>query len=385
MGRHAVVASSAAGGDEQHDGGGAAHAGIVSSDRMEEPALGEVLAAYGLPTDGARACRAPSGLIQKTWFVDLADGRRVVAQEMHPIFAPAVLDDTEAVTAHVQAAGLETPRLLRTPGGDLGTRDAAGRLWRIMTYLDGTTIERVDGPARALEAAALVARFHRATSDLERPFAFVRPGAHDTAAHLARLERALADGGAVPGYDRIAPVAEAILDEARRRPALPPTVARVAHGDLKISNVLFDAAGARARALLDLDTLGHLTIAYELGDAWRSWCNPEGEDTTEPRFDREIFAAAARGYARAAGGLLGPDEVASLVPGVITVALELAARFCVDAFEDRYFGWDPARFPSRREHNVVRAAGQLVLARQVAAARAAAEAIVASEFTGVPS
>src|SRR5262249_31493875 len=139
-----------------------------------------------------------------------------------------------------------------------------------------------------------------------------------------------------------------------------------AHGDLKISNVLFTGDG-EAHALLDLDTLGRLPIAFELGDAFRSWCNPLGEDVAETRFDLEVFAAAVAGYAGARA--LAPEEVASLVPGVETIALELAARFCVDVFEDRYFGWDSAHFPSRREHNRVRACGQLALARAIAAAR----------------
>jgi hypothetical protein len=66
-----------------------------------------------------------------------------------------------------------------------------------------------------------------------------------------------------------------------------------------------------------------------------------------------------------AGGLVGRDELASVVVGLETVCVELAARFCVDVFEDRYFGWDPARFTSRRAHNLVRAHGQLALARSV--------------------
>ena len=47
-----------------------------------------------------------------------------------------------------------------------------------------------------------------------------------------------------------------------------------------------------------------------------------------------------------------------------------------DAFDDRYYGWDPARFPSRRAHNLVRARGQLAHARAVRAARADALAVV---------
>jgi Ser/Thr protein kinase RdoA (MazF antagonist) len=327
----------------------------------------EVLAEWGLAA--ARAERAPSGLIQETWFVDTERGR-FVAQKLHPIFGAAVLEDTEAVTAHLAARGLATPRLLRTRAGGLGAVDADGRLWRVATYLDGWTVDRVAGPAMARAAAGLVARFHGALADLAWDYRFVRAGVHDTAGHLARLAGHAGDA-----------LADAILEHGRRLDlgafaALP----RVhAHGDLKISNVLFAGAGA-ARALLDLDTLGRLPLAFELGDAWRSWCNPLGEDVEAARFDLELFAAAVTGYA--AEARLAPDDAASLVPGIETIALELAARFCVDVFEDRYFGWDPRRFPSRREHNRVRATGQLALARAVAAARGPAEAAVRGAFGG---
>src|SRR5262249_31776697 len=108
------------------------------------------------------------------------------------------------------------------------------------------------------------------------------------------------------------------------------------------------------------------------------WCNPLGEDVAATRLDLGVFAAAVEGYA--AGGALGADEAASLVPGIETIALELAARFCVDVFEDRYFGWDPGRFPSRRAHSRVPAAGQLALARAVAQARGEAEALLRRAF-----
>jgi hypothetical protein len=43
----------------------------------------------------------------------------------------------------------------------------------------------------------------------------------------------------------------------------------------------------------------------------------------------------------------------------MTIMIELAARFCADALNESYFAWDPVRFPSRSEHNRVRAEGQL--------------------------
>jgi hypothetical protein len=88
-----------------------------------------------------------------------------------------------------------------------------------------------------------------------------------------------------------------------------------------------------------------------------------------PRFDRAIFQAALRGYEAAAPGFLTDAERAALLPGVETLCVELAARFCVDVFDDAYFGWDPARYRSRPAHNLVRARGQLALARSVAEVR----------------
>ena len=215
----------------------------------------------------------------------------------------------------------------------------------------------------------MVARFHAAFASFDYAFKFVRAGVHDTGAHLARLRSARSDGP-------LAGLADAILDEAERLPSLGALPARVTHGDLKISNVLFRAD--RAVALLDLDTMGRLNLAYELGDALRSWCNPLGEDVEQTRFDLEVFAAALRGYASRAQ--VTRAEIDSIVDGLYTNCVELAARFCTDAYEDKYFGWDPGRFPSRSEHNRVRSTGQLNLARAVAAARAQAESLVRESF-----
>jgi Ser/Thr protein kinase RdoA (MazF antagonist) len=337
------------------------------------PVIDEILARYAArPT---KIVRAPSGLIQETWLVDTEGGRRLVVQRMNPLFGESVLEDIETITTFLEQQGMTTPRLIRTQEGGLGVTDTEGKLWRVLGYLEGHTVDRVTSPAMAREAGQLVARFHRTLAPFDHTFKFSRSGVHDTAAHLGRLSRARE----LPaGDERIRPLADAILAQAQELTPLGGAPRRLVHGDLKISNILF--RHDKAIALIDLDTMGYLPMAYELGDAWRSWCNPLGEDVEQTRFDRAVFKAAVEGYAAGAEGFLEPDEVASLVTGVWTVCVELAARFCVDAFEDRYFGWDPTRFPSRREHNRVRAAGQLALARQVGDARAEAEAIVQRAF-----
>ncbi len=167
-----------------------------------------------------------------------------------------------------------------------------------------------------------------------------------------------------------------VLAAAGGLPPLPDVPPRQCHGDLRISNLRFEAGPPpRGLCLLDLDTLGRGTLAFELGDAMRSWCNPRGEDAGDVTFDLAIFEAAMRGFLRVAGARVSPDERRAAVLGLETVCIELAARFAVDVFRDEYFGWDPARFPSRRAHNLVRARGQLALGLAVRAARADALAL----------
>jgi Ser/Thr protein kinase RdoA (MazF antagonist) len=302
------------------------------------------------------------GLINQTFAVRASGAPIAVLQRLHPVFGPAVNLDIEAVATHLATHGLETPMLIRTLDGQAWL-EHDGAVWRALTFVEGETVHRVPDPTWAEAGGALVGRFHRAVRDLHHTYFFARAGVHDTAAHLAKL-RTHVDAGL---DDEAAQLGAEILSVTL--PLLPPQAPRHVHGDLKISNLLFRTRPIRGAALVDLDTLGIGTMAFELGDAMRSWCNPHGEDAGHVRFELPIFAAAMAGFRSEADDLVTRDEKIAIVTGLQTVCIELAARFAIDAFEDRYFGWDPSRFVSRREHNLVRARGQLALGRQVAAAR----------------
>ncbi|MBI4953660.1 MAG: phosphotransferase [Myxococcales bacterium] len=321
---------------------------------------GEVLEAYGLR--GARVTPVTVGLINRTFRVERAGAPALALQELHPIFRGEVNLDLEAIARHVARRGVVTPQLVRTRAGAPFVTHGE-RPWRALTWLAGEVRERMSSPALSRSAAALVGRFHAAVADLEHVFAFTRPGAHDTRAHLARLEAALPEGSA-----EVRAVGEAILEHGAALPALTDRPVRIIHGDLKVTNLLFDAAG-EAVALLDLDTLAHGTLAVELGDALRSWCNPGGENAEDARVELALYAAALEGHASTAGELLTADEDESLALGLETIALELAARFLLDAILGRYFGWDPTRYPSRPAHDLARARSQASLAASARALR----------------
>lgn len=372
------------------------------------PSAVRVLAEYDV-IDPATAQVQPlgGGLINETFLVQSGE-RRCVLQRVSPIFGRAVHDDIEAVTAHLAQKGLATPRLVRTRHGELSVEltsaddetsaspaaSSPGReIWRLLSYIPGHCYPRLTSPL-ASPAGELVGRFHIAVADLQHSFRHSRPGAHVLQAHLGKLAAALHSAqqpdfvppeAAVP--PEFFPLAETLLRYGETL-ALSDAVAaslprRSCHGDLKISNLRFDDAGIGI-CLLDLDTLGLLPLAFELGDALRSWCNtsPQGEDSAEASFDLGLFESALRGYAVGSAGLLSVAERDSLVAGLERIAFQLSVRFAVDVVTQNYFRFRPdPRHPTRAAHNLLRAQGQLSLVHAVAAQRSAAEAIVARLFS----
>jgi Ser/Thr protein kinase RdoA (MazF antagonist) len=313
--------------------------------------------------------RAPygTGLINVTLAGTIGPAR-VIVQRVHPAFAPSVHEDIEAITAHLERKGVLTPRLVRTRDGALCALDPEGRAWRVLTFIEGSfSHDRLEGPEDAREAGRAVGVFHAALEDSTHAHVHTRPGIHDVAFRSAALQRALEDGARHRLYDDVAREVDAIRAHDGLLLPVDTTPARHAHGDLKASNVLFDG-DRRALCLVDLDTLAKMARPFELGDAIRSWCNPRREDEPGAAIDLGMYEAALAGYRRGAGdGALSDDEIDRLPRGVLTIASELAMRFLTDALEERYFSFDPARFPGRGEHNLARARGQVELSKSIVA------------------
>jgi len=311
-----------------------------------------------------------SGLINRTFLVEGRAGP-VIMQGLHPAFAGIVNEDIDAVTAHLERKGLVTPRPIRTDAGALWATDEEGRPWRALTFVAGESYDRVPSESVAREGGRLVARFHVATRDLEYEYRHVRVGVHDMQKHLATLEAALEAHADHRLFAEVLPLGRKILAEAQKLPDLSGMPLRHAHGDLKISNLLF--RDERAVCLVDLDTLGRMAWPFEMGDALRSWCNPAGEDVARVGIDVGIFSAALSGYGEVARpvGLLGAEEAGAIVDGLRAICLELSARFLADALRETYFGFDARRFPARGEHNLLRGRGQLSLFESVNASRGA--------------
>ena len=322
----------------------------------DEQLAPSILEHYGLHGAGIHPIHV--GNINRSFLVTCPDSRRFVLQRVNPMFAPLIHEDIEAVTRHIEGKGLLTPHLVPATGGDLYVIEGDA-CWRLFEHIPGYTHAAIDDETVAYEAASLLARFHRAMLDLEYEFRNVRPGVHDTARHIRNLQAALEQHRGHPRYDAAADLATDIIETSKTLPDLPEVPARKVHGDPKITNVIFEPATGQAKCLIDFDTLAVMPLYLELGDAFRSWCNPRGEDTAETYFSLPLFHAAVQGYAREAAGFILEEEWRSILPATYRIYIELAARFCADILNESFFNWDPRRFGSRSEHNEVRARGQL--------------------------
>jgi Ser/Thr protein kinase RdoA (MazF antagonist) len=348
--------------------------GTVRAQPEVPPAVAE---AFGIAPDSAQ--RIATGLINRSWRVCTVEGVPGVLQRVNALFDENVQLDIHAVTAHLAERGITTPLLVATRMGDLFVRDDAGALWRLLTYIEGVSHEQLATAHQARSAGRVLARFHAAVANYTGPLRSTRPNVHHLPRHLESLTRAVATHGEHPRFASIEALAEQIWQTAAMLPDYPLGPTRLVHGDPKISNIMFERDTDRAICLVDLDTVTRMPVVYELADAFRSWCNPEREDSPRAEFSLELFAAACEGYAEFAE----PDVRASwrsLAPATATIAIELAARFCADALNERYFAWDPARFASASAHNEARARSQLAVARLVLARARALEDAAAAAF-----
>ena len=114
--------------------------------------------------------------------------------------------------------------------------------------------------------------------------------------------------------------------------------------------------------MVDLDTCTRHTVLVDLGDAVRSWCAGPEDDPGGFRFD--VLERMLEGYG--ASGVSLSEREWALVPrcGPL-ITWELASRFLRDTLEDRYFGWDASRYPSRRHHNLTRGRAMVELAAEM--------------------
>jgi Ser/Thr protein kinase RdoA (MazF antagonist) len=321
----------------------------------------DVLDAYDLAS--AHLVAIHSGHINQSFRVD-NENEKWILQRLNPIFSPELHDDVEVVTSHLAAQGMPTPHLVKNKEGRLWHRDKQSNVWRLQTYMEGQTHLRVSNEKLAFEAGALLGRFHQRLSTLDYTFKHKRDSVHDTNKHRDHLIHVLDNTHQHAALHDASEVGEEILNALSRLSLQDDLPSRIVHGDPKVSNMLFSSDN-EGICMIDLDTLGHMPLHLELGDAFRSWCNLCSEDDPNSAFDIGRFESALKGYHSGMTSGITTLEKAMLLDAIERICLELAARFCADTLEESYFGWDRQRFTAAWQHQLLRSRAQLRLAQSL--------------------
>lgn len=355
--------------------------------------LASVLA--GFAVDGPVGPIEPlgKGLINLSFRVS-AGGRDWVLQRLngeafaHPERIMANLRLLAGQGARASALGLKIPALVPGRDGAPFVRTPDGGLWRLMELIpDAITLARLERSDQAREVGRVLGRFHRLAAELPRDGLQVSlPGFHHTPTYLALHLRARGLARNATETEQIAfrdcfarvdarrDLAE-VLETVRAQGRIAE---RVIHGDPKLDNILFDATGGRALALIDLDTVQPGLIQQDLGDCLRSCCNRTGESPqglARPTFDLGLCAAILGGYGQEAASLLGRGDIEVLYDSIRLLPFELALRFLTDHLEgDRYFRVD------YRGQNLEKARTQLDLLVDIEAKEPAIRRIIADAF-----
>lgn len=330
------------------------------------------------------------GLINDSFRVTAGADRWVLQRINGQVFPDpeGIMANLYRLGAHLARQGvvdLTWPELAHTTEGATWTRDEEGAVWRLMTFISGQPLERIEGDPQAAEVGRLLGAFHRAVADLDPATLQVTlPGFHVTPGYLEPFDRASREAVAAPqlGLDEaLAFVAArrtgvAVLEKARAAGLIPE---RLVHGDPKLDNLLFDAEGRRALAMIDLDTVQPGLTLHDIGDCLRSCCNRRGETASESHvaFDLDVCRPLLRAYADQTRELLVPAELALLFDAIRLIPFELGLRFLTDHLQgDRWFR------VSAPGHNLAKARVQFALVTDIERKEGEIRAIIAACFGG---
>ncbi len=323
------------------------------------PRPGSILGRFPIPAPlGVK--RFGTGLINSTFWVWTGE-TQFILQRLHEIVSTEAVQDMRIVTGYLTAHGMRVPHLLSTADGQIVVRDDGGGRWRLYPLIPGHNFDALESTEMAMEAGRIVGEMHRHLRGLSLEPQGSIEHFHDTAYALEKLRAVMTRLPAQTrrmAEDMLATVPGMILTEETAR-----ETKQIIHGDLKISNILFDETG-RAVGIIDFDTIMRHFRAIDLGDSLRSWCNRTSEDDPHATFDVGIFHAAMTGYGRGWGAPVREDEQRMFLRATRQITYELASRFLIDAVCDHYFGYGKP-YTSRRAANIARAMGQYHLAKTI--------------------
>lgn len=324
--------------------------------------------AHGLAAAAARAWFEPGsidplgqGHIHRTYRVTDASnpGASYVLQQINA----SVYQDIDLLTAQTQLVlgaltdnpdyieQYQVPQLMMTIQGAFVVKHAgqeAPACWRMWRFVDGSaTFDPPQNRQQIYLAGQAFGAYQRGLQSLQpHQLKHTIPDFLHLPAYLAQFDAVLQQSPA----EELSQAKHwvELVQNHRRWPEELNTPNALIHGDCKINNVLFDRAGRRVLAIIDLDNNMHGHWAWDFGDLVRSVAFSRGG------FNPEDYRACVQGFV--AGRGQQKLDLGCLVSAPAYLAYMLGVRFLTDHLNgDQYFA------VPRHGDNLQRAQQQLAL------------------------
>jgi len=282
---------------------------------------------------------------------------RVIIQRVnHRVFAHPewIMENMRVLTQHCHEQLLresdeadriwQLPKIIPCKGGQDFFKDESGNYWRALTLIaSASSFDVAQSEEHAYEAGCVLGQFHRLISGIDpASLRDTLPGYHNTPEYLAKYDQTVATPKGselifssdqakslhkfIEARRSVVPVLQNALDRGELK-------TRLIHGDPKVNNFMMDEDTGKGTAIIDLDTVKPGLIHYDFGDALRSLCNREGEETgnlSGVAFDLDLCDAFIRGYMVYAKEFLTKHDRKYLYDSIRLITLELGIRFFQD-------------------------------------------------------
>jgi Ser/Thr protein kinase RdoA (MazF antagonist) len=332
--------------------------------------LKTVLKQYGFDEADCVITQFGSGLINSTWLIEHGQKKYILQRINHDIFL-----HPEYIAFNIRVIGDHLQQhfpgyLFAHPCISIEGEEMI-KVWesyfRMFPFIEGShTIDTVENPGQAYEAAKQFGRFTKLLSGLDATeLKITLPDFHDLSLRYRQFETALETGNKERIHrskELIAVIKQnkSIVDQYEN--CKKDLKIRCTHHDTKISNVLFDQAG-KGLCVIDLDTVMPGYFISDVGDMMRTYLCPVSEEEKELSkivVRKEFYDAIVDGYLSEMGAELSEKEKQYFhFAGIFMIYMQ-ALRFLTDHLnDDAYYG---AKYEG---HNFIRAANQLTLLQKL--------------------
>ncbi len=326
-----------------------------------------------------------NGLINDTFLVT-TDKEPFVLQRINTQVFPnprLIMENLMLLNQHIRrkktcAVKLKVPYVIKTISADLYYIDEKNNFWRAIQFIENSASrESIRNFEEAKQVGFALAHFHGLLSDVKiNLFHDTLPGFHrapDYFLHYQDVEERYKpkhsfDSTKLLNCRKFILKFQSrinVLENARQKGWLSE---RIIHGDPKFNNFLFDEKSDRVISLIDLDTVMHGLVHYDIADCLRSSCY----DAKSNIFDLELCRAILSSYLKEAD-FFKPIDVQFLYPAIQLIPFELGLRFFTDFLEDNcYF---KIKYP---EQNLDRALTQFGLCNYITSQKSEIKQIIAT-------